>query len=90
MIEEIQREFQHAFGEDGGTLSRAFDGFQDGLAEQIAEHFGADRSTAVQHQIKEGVSKLVEERMQRPGLWGAGAHPFPELFRDGVCELGVI
>ena len=64
VVNAIERQFEHAFSGEGGALARTFEGFEEGLAEQIAQHFGADRSTAVQHQIKEQVSKLVEERLQ--------------------------
>src|SRR5436190_15953947 len=64
VVDTIQHEFERAFSAEGGTLAQAFDGLEDSLAEQISQHFGADRSTAVQHQIKEQVSKLVEERLQ--------------------------
>ena len=63
VTKEIERQFERAFADEGGALPRAFDGFERDLAEQIAAHFGADRSTAVQHQIRDQVSKLVEERL---------------------------
>jgi hypothetical protein len=84
VVEEIQRQFERAFSAEGGSLARAFDGFEDGLAEQIAAHFGADRSTAVQHQIKEQVSKLVEERLQslvRHFASDDAANPFADAKR---------
>jgi hypothetical protein len=84
VVEEIQREFERAFSAEGGSLGRAFGEFEDGLAEQIAAHFGADRSTAVQHQIKEQVSKLVEERLQtliRHFASDDAANPFADAKR---------
>src|SRR3954454_8800698 len=84
LVDAIERQFEHAFSDEGGTLGRAFDGFEEGLAEQIAQHFGADRSTAVQHQIKEQVSKLVEERLQalvRHFASEDAANPFADVKR---------
>ena len=84
VVEEIQRQFERAFSAEGGSLARAFGEFEDGLAEQIAAHFGADRSTAVQHQIKEQVSKLVEERLQslvRHFASDDAANPFADAKR---------
>jgi hypothetical protein len=84
VVEEIQRQFEHAFSAEGGSLARAFGEFEDGLAEQIAANFGADRSTAVQHQIKEQVSKLVEERLQmlvRHFASDDAANPFADAKR---------
>src|SRR5436189_30839 len=84
VVEASGRQFERAFSDEGGTLGRAFDGFEEGLAEQIAQHFGADRSTAVQHQIKEQVSKLVEERLQalvRHFASEDAANPFADVKR---------
>jgi hypothetical protein len=84
VVEEIQREFERAFSAEGGSLALAFGEFEDGLAEQIAANFGADRSTAVQHQIKEQVSKLVEERLQtliRHFASDDAANPFADAKR---------
>jgi hypothetical protein len=45
-------------------MSRALDAHATGLADQLASHFGADRSTAVQHQIRELLAKSMGESRQ--------------------------
>ncbi len=64
VVEALQKEMERAFEPDGGTLSRAIDAQVTELSEQIAKNFDGERSTAVQHQVKELTSKAVEERMQ--------------------------
>jgi hypothetical protein len=88
LAEGIQNELQRIFDGEGGLLSQALDGHADEIAEQIANHFGEDRSTAVQHQIKESVSKLVEERLQmlvRHFASDDAANPFADVKR-GITQ----
>src|SRR6186997_1397047 len=58
---QLQDQFEHFLGEDGGALAEVLDTHADQTAELIAQHFGADRNTAVQHQLRELVSKLLTE-----------------------------
>jgi hypothetical protein len=62
--ESLQEQLERFLGEDGGAMAKALDSHSDELAELIAKHFGGDRSTAVQHQLKELVSRLLVESRQ--------------------------
>ena len=62
--EQLQEQFEHFLGDDGGALAEVLDAHADETAELIAQHFGDDRSTAVQHQLRELVSKLLNESRQ--------------------------
>jgi hypothetical protein len=59
--QRLQEQFERFLGEDGGSMAKALESHADELAELIAENFGGDRSTAVQHQLRELVSKALEE-----------------------------
>jgi hypothetical protein len=61
---QLQEQFEHFLGEDGGALAEVLDAHADETAELIAQHFGADRNTAVQHQLRDQVSKLLTESRQ--------------------------
>jgi hypothetical protein len=61
---QLQEQFEHFLGEDGGALAEVLDAHADETAELIAQHFGEDRNTAVQHQLREVVSKLLTESRQ--------------------------
>ena len=45
-------------------MSKVLDAHADELAELIAQHFGGDRNTAVQHQLKELVAKSLSDSRQ--------------------------
>jgi len=62
--ESFVKQFERFLGEDGGAMAKTLDGHADELAELIAQHFGGDRSTAVQHQVKELVSKVMSDSRQ--------------------------
>ena len=62
--ERLEKQFEHFVGEDGGAMSKVLDAHGDELAELIARHFGGDRNTAVQHQVKEIVAKSLQESRQ--------------------------
>jgi hypothetical protein len=62
--ESLQQQLERFLGEDSGAMAKALDSHADELAELIAEHFGGDRNTAVQHQLKELVAKLLNESRQ--------------------------
>jgi hypothetical protein len=61
IADSFEEQFQRFLGEDGGEMAKALDAHADELAELVAEHFGGDRNTAVQHQLKELVAKLLSE-----------------------------
>jgi hypothetical protein len=61
---QLQEQLEHFLGEDGGALAEVLDAHADETAELIAQHFGEDRNTAVQHQLRELVSKLLTDSRQ--------------------------
>jgi hypothetical protein len=86
VIDSIEGQFEKAFGEEGGALGRVLEGFEGELSEQIAEQFDVDRAGAVPNQVKEIVSKVVEERMQglvRHLSSEDGSNPLAD-FKSGV------
>ena len=62
--EDLEKQFERFVGEDGGAMSKVLDAHGDELAELIARHFGGDRNTAVQHQVKEIVAKSLTDSRQ--------------------------
>ena len=62
--EGFEQQFERFLGEDGGAMSKVLDAHGDELAELIARHFGGDRNTAVQHQVKEIVAKALQDSRQ--------------------------
>jgi hypothetical protein len=62
--EQLQEQFEHFLGEDGGALAEVLDAHAEETAELIAQHFGGDRNTAVQHQLRELIAKLLNESRQ--------------------------
>jgi hypothetical protein len=64
IAEGLEKQFERFLGEDGGAMSKALDAHADELAELVARHFGGDRNTAVQHQVKEIVAKSLSDSRQ--------------------------
>jgi hypothetical protein len=62
--EQLQEQFEHFLGDDGGALAEVLDAHAEDTAELIAQHFGEDRNTAVQHQLRELITKLLNESRQ--------------------------
>jgi hypothetical protein len=62
--EALQEQFEHFLGEDGGAMVKALEAHSGELGELVAEHFGVDRNTAVQHQLRELVTRLLNESRQ--------------------------
>jgi hypothetical protein len=62
--ESLEKQFERFLGEEGGAMSKVLDAHTDELAELVAKHFGGDRSTAVQHQVRELVVKSLGESRQ--------------------------
>ncbi|MDQ4129742.1 MAG: hypothetical protein M3133_01920, partial [Actinomycetota bacterium] len=62
VAEKLEDRFEHFFGEDEGAIARALDAHSGELAELTARHFGADRNTAVQHQLREVLSRALQEQ----------------------------
>jgi len=64
-IEEgLVKQFERFLGEDGGAMSKLLDSQADEFTELVTKHFGLDRNTAVQHQIKEDVKKALSDSRQ--------------------------
>lgn len=64
-IEEgLVKQFERFLGEDGGAMSKLLDSQADDFTELVTKHFGLDRNTAVQHQIKEDVKKALTDSRQ--------------------------
>jgi hypothetical protein len=61
-IEEgLVKQFERFLGEDGGAMSNLLDAQADEFTELVTKHFGLDRNTAVQHQVKELVGKALSD-----------------------------
>jgi hypothetical protein len=64
-IEEgLVKQFERFLGEDGGAMAKLLDSQADEFTELVTKHFGLDRNTAVQHQIKEEVKKALTDSRQ--------------------------
>jgi hypothetical protein len=61
---ELEEQLEEFLGADGGAMSKALESHADELTELIAKNFGDDRSTAVQHQVRELVGKQLQESRQ--------------------------
>jgi len=61
VAEHMQSQFERFLGEDSGAMAKALDSHSEELGELIARHFGGDRSTAVQHQLRELMSRALQE-----------------------------
>jgi hypothetical protein len=62
--ESLENQFERFLGEDGGAISKVLDTHSEELAELVARHFSGDRSTAVQHEVKELVTKALTDSRQ--------------------------
>ena len=62
--ESLEKQFERFLGEEGGAMSKVLETHADELAELVARHFGGDRSTAVQHQVRELVVKALGDSRQ--------------------------
>jgi hypothetical protein len=61
IAEGLEKQFERFLGEEGGAMSKILDAHADEFAELVAANFGGDRSTAVQHQVKEIVAKVMND-----------------------------
>ncbi len=62
--DDLEKQFERFVGEDGGAMAKVLEAHGDELAELIARHFGGDRNTAVQHQVKDIVAKSLSDSRQ--------------------------
>jgi hypothetical protein len=86
--EDLEKRLSEFLAEDGGTMSKALEGHAAELSDQLASHFGADRSTAVQHQIRELLTKAMGESRQellRQFSAEDGHNPLSD-FKSGVVR----
>ena len=61
VVEQMQKQLERFLGEGSGAMTKALDAHAGELEKALAEHFGADRSTAVQHQVRELISRSLRE-----------------------------
>jgi hypothetical protein len=61
---DLEERLERFLAEDGGAMAKALDAHAGQLAELIAENFGVDRSTAVQHQLREQIAAQLRESRQ--------------------------
>ena len=64
IAEDLEKQFERFLGEEGGAMSKTLDSHAGELAELVASNFGDDRSTAVQHKVKEIVAKGLADSRQ--------------------------
>src|SRR4051794_37133258 len=79
VVTELRTRLEEAFGPDQGHVTRV-----------LQRHFGADSSTAVQHQVKAAVGELLNEsreRLVRQVSSPQGANPLATLPRHAVAAL---
>ena len=62
--ESFAAQFERFLGEDGGAMAKALDSHADELTELVAQPFGNDRATAVQHQLRELVARQLGDSRQ--------------------------
>jgi len=62
--DELEKRLAEFLASDGGTMPKALEAHSAELADQLASHFGADRNTAVQHQIRELLTKAMSDSRQ--------------------------
>src|SRR5918997_268207 len=61
IVEHMQKQFERFLGEDSGAMAKALDAHSQEMEQVLTEHFGKDRSTAVQHQLRELLAKQMQE-----------------------------
>jgi hypothetical protein len=60
----LESQLEQFLGDEGGVMGKALDAHSQELAEALARNFGGDRSTAVQHQVRELVERKLQESRQ--------------------------
>jgi hypothetical protein len=88
--EQLERQLQQFLGAEDGTVAKALDAHSEELAEQLARHFGGERNTAVQHQIREAVAKLMQDgqrELLRQFSAEDGHNPLAEFKASVVREI---
>jgi hypothetical protein len=62
--DDLEQRLEEFLGEDSGVMTRALDSHADELTELLSTNFGEERSTAVQHRIRELTAKLLDDSRQ--------------------------
>jgi hypothetical protein len=86
----LREQFERFLGGEGGEMTRTLDSHSQALGDLLSQHFGADRATAVQHQVREHVAKALQDSNQSLlRLFSAqdGHNPFAGLQRTVELEL---
>ncbi len=60
----LEKQFERFLGEDGGAMTKVLEAHSEELAELVAKHFSGERSTAVQHEVKDLVAKALNDSRQ--------------------------
>ncbi len=84
----LEQELDRVFGDEGGVMSKALEAHADELAEQVGRHFDPERQTAVQHQVREVVGRVMQdsrEALLRHLSSEDGSNPLAD-FKSGVRE----
>ena len=87
---ELEAQLGEFLGADGGAVAKALDAHSDRIAELIAQSFGDDRSTAVQHKLREQVARQLQESRQdllRQFSAADGHNPLADFKESVVREL---
>lgn len=87
---ELEGQLEQFLGAEGGAMTKTLESHADELSELLAENFGGDRSTAVQHQLRELVQKQLQDSRQdllRQFSAADGHNPLAEFKASVVREL---
>lgn len=88
VAEAMEGQLEQFLGDGGGALPKALEAHVAELTELVAQNFGADRSTAVPHQVQERV-RVVLEQSHRDLIEhlssGEGKNPLAD-FKRSVAE----
>jgi len=90
ITEELEERLEAFLGEDSGAMAKALDSHSQELGELITANFGSDRSTAVQHQLRETMAKaLLEQRQELLKQFSAqdGHNPLADFKQEVVRQL---
>ena len=94
-FERASAELEHSFGERAQTvtdaIAKTLEVHSDTLSELVTQHFGADRSTAVQNQLREQVRELLDQSRQdlvKQFSTDEGHNPLADFKASVVREVG--
>lgn len=90
VADDLQKKLERFLAADSGEVARTLDAHAGQLGEMIAAHFGGDRSTAVQHQIREQMTKLLSssrEDLLRQFSAEDGHNPLADFKQSVVRQM---